>query len=265
MGVVQRLKRIAGGAEDDPAAIERVLGELRAKIAQHQAEAEQLSLEWVSADSSDAAEQIDRRRREALRLAQRDTARLPVLEARLLAAKAEQLAAALARHRGIMRALFPRLQRAIEAAAAVQVEVISARNAAIAELGEGLVSQQLPPLVFLGFILPDLVALWSAEQARIWSAEPPRPPAAPRPQPEKPAPVKAISVAPAAPPPRRPLRQDPPPGEGECAIVFTRGGVELPDGAQAMVGDRLNVRVDEARTDLLRGAADYASKDRANA
>ena len=187
-----------------------------------------------------------------------------MLEARLLAAKAERLAAALARHRGVMRALFPRLQRAIEAAAAVQVEAILARNAAIAELGEGLVSQQLPPLVYLGFLLPDLVALWSAEQARIWSAEPPRPQSAPLPQPAKPAPVKAISVAPPATAARRPLRQDPAPGEGECAIVFIRGGVELPDGERAMVGDRCNVSVDAARTYVMRGCADYP-QDRANA
>jgi hypothetical protein len=62
---------IAGAGEDDPAAIERELAALRAKIAQHQAAAETLAGEWRDADNSDAAEQVDRRRREALRMLER--------------------------------------------------------------------------------------------------------------------------------------------------------------------------------------------------
>ena len=200
-----------------------------------------------------------------MRLAQRDTARLPVLEARLLTANAERRAAALARHRGVMRSLFPRLQRAIEAAAAVQVEVILARNVAIAELGEGLVSQQLPPLVFLGFLLPDLVQIWVREQRQAWSAEPRQPPAAPRPQPAKPAPTKAAPKTPiAAPPtprPARPPRRDPPPQDpGQVVITMLRDGVELGDGTQSVVGDHCTMMVDQARLLVLRGAADYAQQ-----
>jgi NADH:ubiquinone oxidoreductase subunit 6 (subunit J) len=45
------------------------------------------------------------------------------------------------------------LRSAIESAAKVQVEAIEARNRAIAQLGESVVAQYLPPIAFLGLLI----------------------------------------------------------------------------------------------------------------
>src|SRR5215470_1305727 len=129
---------------------------LRAAVEKQEAEEKRLAGEWIFAANSDAAEQIERRRREALGLAERDKARIIELEPRLAAAQAEAQRQALAKHRQIMAGLYPRLRAAIDAAAAVQMDAIRARDAAIAQLGEGIVQQHLPPLAYLGFLLPDL-------------------------------------------------------------------------------------------------------------
>lgn len=262
------LARLMSGADgEDPAAIERELARLREQIEKQVAEATRLGGEWLFADSRDGAEQIDRRRQEALRLAERDRARVLELETRLAAAQAEAQRQALARHRQIMQGLFPRLRAAVAAAAQVQMEAINARNAAIAQLGEGIVSQHLPPVAFLGLLLPDLINLWSAEQEKLWA-----PPAAkPQPAPSKPpaAPAKAAvnGHAPAPQPAQRPkparraARQDPAPRDGEIRVVFMKSGAELPDGTMALAGDEINIRSSEdARILVLRGVADYASR-----
>lgn len=81
-----------------------------------------------------------------------------------------------------------------------------------------------------------------------------------------PAPAKASAPKPpiAAPPALRPLRQDPPPPEGQAALIFLRAGVDLGDGSQSIVGDQCNLGIDQARALVLRGCADYAPKATAN-
>jgi hypothetical protein len=170
MGVLATLtKRISGAEKEDPVALEGELAELRAAIETHETDAKRLAGEWLFADSRDAAEQIDRRRREALRLAERDQARIAELEEQLVVAKGEAQRQALAKHRAVMAGLFPRLRAAIDAAGRVQMEAITARNAAIAQLGEGVVAQYLPPVAFLGLLIPDLIQLWASEQERLWA------------------------------------------------------------------------------------------------
>jgi hypothetical protein len=257
LAVVKRA--ITRGGEDLVEAAEHEPGELRAAIEQYQAEAQRFAADWLHAASQDAAEQFDRQRREALRLIERDTARMPGLEARVVAAKAEKQRQGLARHRAAIAAFVPKLVRAVEVAAEVQVEAIKLREAAVAELVENVVAATIPHLAFNGLLLPDLAAMWRHEVERMFA-----PPAAHAPRPvAAPAPAKASALkpiaAPPAPRPHRALRQDPPAAEDQCAIIFIRGsGVELPDGTQAMVGDRCNVSVDEARLLVLRGVADYA-------
>jgi hypothetical protein len=75
MKALQAFRRISGGASnDDPAPFERELAALRAKIGEHQAQAERLADEWRDADTSVSAELIDRQSREMLRLIERDSA-----------------------------------------------------------------------------------------------------------------------------------------------------------------------------------------------
>lgn len=59
------------------------------------------------------------------------------------------------------------------------------------------------------------------------------------------------------PPPSRPPRDAPPPGEGEIQCVAVRPGVELPDGTPAALGDRFNLPSDQARRLAEGGAVDF--------
>lgn len=240
-----QLKRTTEAAVDLVAAAERALGELRAAIERHQADALRLAADWLHAASQDAAEQFDRQRREALRVIERDTARVPELEAQLVAAKAERRRQGLARHHAMIAAFVPRLVAAVEAAAAVQVEAIKLREAAVAELGENVVAGNIPHLAFNGLLLPDLVAMWRSGVERLFvppAAAPPRPFVVP---PAKNSAAKRPIAAPPAPRPARALRRDPPPVHpDQVSIDLLRAGIDLGDGTQSVVGDRLTMMSD---------------------
>ncbi len=180
MAVISLKRRAAPSTVDgaEPAAIQGELEELRRAIEAHRAEAAKLGAEWLKAGSQAEAERIEARRRECQRVAERDAARLPEIEARIAAAKAARVAGALARHRGALEAIYPRLRAAIEAAGAIQAEAIAARKAAFAELGQSVAEPHLPTIVFRGVLLPDLIALWARETDKIFE-QPWRPPAAP--------------------------------------------------------------------------------------
>src|SRR6202011_4033133 len=107
---------------------------------------------WRDADTAEDAEKIEGRRRECLRLAERGEAALPGMEAAPIAARAERQRDGIARHQKIMRDLYPRLRRALEAAAEVQHEAIDAREAAERELGGGICAIHLPHLSYRGFV-----------------------------------------------------------------------------------------------------------------
>ncbi len=179
VGVVSVLKKAVSG--DGVAALEREIAELRETIASQRAEAVRLGDEWLAAPSQAAAEAIEARRVECLRVAAAAELRLSGLETRLTEARAAAQRDALARHRAVMAGLYPRLRQALDNAAKVQQQVIAARDAAVAELGEGLASVHIPHLAYAGFLYEDLIAMWAADQERIWSApwQPPAPP--PRP------------------------------------------------------------------------------------
>lgn len=267
MGVVAKLtKAISAAGQGDPLeAAERELAELRAAIEHHQAEAARLAADWLHAASQDAAEQFDRQRREALRLIERDTARIPVLESRRLAAKAEMQRQGLARHRAAIAAFVATLVKAVEAAAAAQVQAIRLRDAAIAELGEGVVAANIPHLAFAGLLLPDLVAMWRHEVERMFAppaAAPPRPVAVPAPA--KAAAPKSIAAPPAPRPTRAPRRDPPPEHPDQVAIRMLRNGVDLGDGTQSVIGDECTMMADDGRLLVLRGAADYLPKGTAS-
>ncbi len=264
MKPLELVKRTARAVVDQVAEAEAGLRATRAEIAAARAQAHELDQAWLTASTQEAAEELARRSLELRRVAERGEKQIPQLEAQLVAAKAEQQRQGLARHRAAIAAFVPELVAAVERVAAVQVEAIKLREAANAELGEGVVAANIPHLAYAGILLPDLCAMWRQDLERMFA-----PPAAAPPRPV-PAPVKAAPNPPIAAPPRprpaRPPRRDPPPQDpNQVAVTMLRGGVELGDGTQSVVGDHCTMMVDQARLLVLRGAADYAQKDRANA
>jgi hypothetical protein len=254
-----KIKRAAGGVIDAVADAEAEIRHLAEVEETAKADAERLQRDWLFAENQAAAEQIDRDRIEAERLLARCTALRPELEQRLAAAKAERQREGLARHHAAIAAFAPTLIRAVEAAAELQVEAIVLRDRAVAELSEALVQANIPHLAFNGLLLPDLVQIWAQELRR--SFEPPS---------SKPAPAgrtaaaakanghaKPAAPVPAPPRPKRAARADPLPQSGDqSAVVFLKGGIELPNGDQSLIGDRITMATAQARAYALRGIAD---------
>ena len=140
MKALELVKRTARAAVDQVAEAEAALRAVRAEIEAARAQAHELGHAWLTASTQDAAEEIARRRAELRRVAERGEQQLPQLEAQLVAANAEKQREGLARHRAAIAAFVPELVAAVERAAAVQVQAIKLREAAIAELGEGVVA-----------------------------------------------------------------------------------------------------------------------------
>jgi len=283
MGVVAALKRTIISGDDQAAAIERELVDLRAGIASDRAEALRLGAEWLRAGSQTEAEEHDRRRREYLRIVERDEARLPGLEARLVEARAATQRGALARHRKVIALIYPRLKAALENAADVQVEAMRAREAAVADLGEGAVALHIPAIGYKGLLFKDLIALWAAKQDRVWGMawSPPKPaasrPAIPAGPParseighrlartgaaaESPQ-AAAMTLDPPTPKAPRPLRDDPRPtaGSGMRLIEFRRSNSDL-DGFQVRRGDRIAVPERQAEALVRNSAAIFLDEE----
>jgi hypothetical protein len=256
-----RLLEQPAAAVDAVAAAETELARVRAEIEQAKAEAQQLGQAWLTAATQDAAEAIERQRLESERVAKRDEQQIPQLEARVTAAKAEKQRHGVARHRAAIAAFVPELVAAVEAAAAMQVQAIQLREAAIAELGEGAVQREIPVVGFLGLLLPDLVRDWSRSLQRMFA---PAAAATPRPVASRPSPKAAAAkpvISPPPPRPARPPRRDPPPEHPDQVVVtMLRANVQLGDGSLSVVGDELTLMRDDARQLLLSGAADYVKE-----
>jgi hypothetical protein len=154
----------------------------------------------------------------------------------------------------------------IDAAAAVQGEAIAARQAAIAELGEGVVQANIPALAFMGLLLPDLVEIWGKEMDRFYAAPQPMPtPArALSPPARQPPNLENGSVSLYQPSPpnarvRRALRCDSQAGDGERLISLLRSGVEV-GGFQTIAGDTIAVPIETAKKLVASGAADFTGE-----
>jgi hypothetical protein len=247
---------------DDAASLQQRIDALKREGAEACVEIERLERSRALSENYETAIAVDEKVKRQKWVVDHVDATLPGLEKELAAVRVVNAAAALARHRSNMQALFPKLKKALEAAARLQQEAIAIRDAAAAELGNAAVEVNLPRLVYLGFLLDPLIQIWVAEQSKLWS-----PKAAPAPV-ALPAPAKPVAVLPpksnaiAGPPAptarpiprRRPLRDDEP-ADGETLVQVLRAGVELPDGTQAYVGDRLALAATEANILILRGAA----------
>jgi hypothetical protein len=266
-------KRLMTSKGDDVAALLQQIAALKTEGAEASAAVDALKRDRALATSYDKAVELDGRIARQVWTTEHLAAALPELELRLAAARAADQAAALARHKGILLDLYPKLKRAIFAAVDLQHEAIAAREAACKELGEATVFRNLPTIAFAGFLLKDLVAIWQAENDRVFAdlARKPTPAAIPAPvraalpPPAKPKTPVAEPKQPAARPPRV-VRHDAFPTDGQQAlVVFMRSGVELPDSTTARIGDEVALPVEQARALVLRGACDYVSAPAAEA
>src|SRR5437773_2309876 len=145
---IDQLADIEGRIQAERATIDDAVRELR-----------ELEQQRVVADNFDAATALDGRIARLRWSIERAEALLPQLQLEAEAAVAERRREALARHKATIAKIYPRLRKAIDAAAAVQSEAIAARQAAIAELGEGVVAANISALAFVGLLLPDLVEI----------------------------------------------------------------------------------------------------------
>jgi hypothetical protein len=262
--VLAVVKKLLNNKADDAASLQQQIDALRREGADASAEIERLKGEAAAAPSYDEARDIEDRINRQIWVTRHCAAALPELEQRLAAARAAAQAAALAAHTRVLINLYPKLKAAILAAVEIQREVMLARQAAVAELGENMVARNLPTPAFAGFLLPDLVQIWAHENDRVFAdlARKPRP--APIPAPVRaalPAPAEAKAAAAAAPAPaKRVARHDPFPTDGrEALVTFLRAGAELPDGTTAGTGDEIALPVEVARALVQRGAADYVT------
>jgi hypothetical protein len=243
--------------------LERQIGALKSEASEASAEIDRLTRERLLAANYDDAREIDDRMRRPAWICEHAAALLPDLEQRLAAVRVADQAAAIARHKGRLLELYPRLKAAILAAVDAQELVIAARREAVQELGEGPVSIHLPQIVFQGFLARDLVVdIWQRENDRL-IADLARKPQRVVPPPAVVAPVKPkmITATPAvaapAPRPPRARREAELPADGYAQIIFLRSGVDLGDGELSITGDKVNLPAAAARALVQSGAADY--------
>lgn len=187
MGIVERMKRKDQPEIDRAAVIEEQIAALRRNISERGDEAQKLSADWLHAESQAEAEEIERRRRECLRVIGRDEQRLPELQTRLAEIKAEKQRAELRWHQAEARRVYQALRAALAVAIEAQVAAMRTRDAAISALGSGVVGSYIPVAAYAGFLMPDLFKIWTDQNDRVFAPEamtrPAQPGPAPRPVP----------------------------------------------------------------------------------
>jgi hypothetical protein len=267
MGTLMQMVENAVGVGDSVGDLVGRIEAERAKLAASMQEVERLEAVRVGADSYEDAQAAESRLGRVRWEISRINAALPVLESRLVDARAVAQRAGIARHLDIARKLFPELAQAIRVAAAVQQRVIDARTVAIAELGDGITQIHIPHVSFRGLLLTDLILAWERDVARSFPAKS-APVATPAPKPAVAAAVKPVPVAPAKPvapvPPAEPAKPKPrrEPRRDRVApngrlVTLMRSGVELPDGTQGVVGDVVAMLATDAERLVMSGAGDY--------
>jgi hypothetical protein len=126
-----------------------------------------LKAERADAASYDKARDLDDRINRQIWICENAARAIPQLELQLGAARAAQQAQALARHKNALLELYPRLKKAIVTAVALQKEAMALRDSACRELGEAVVSRNLPALGYAGFLRNELYEIWQRENDRI--------------------------------------------------------------------------------------------------
>ncbi len=255
------VEKVLKRGRDDVAALQQRIAALKAEAAAAVAEIEKIEGERTLADSYEAAGQLDERCRRLRWTIEHAAALLPDLEARLARATAEKRQTALARHRAIAAEAYRKLRGAVIEAGRLQGEAMRLRNDAIAELGEGLVSVELPVVAFRGMLVPDLIQLYLDQNDRVFA--PPQRQPKPVAVVQKPAAQKppVVQIPPAAVAPRRAARKprrDAAPAEGEKLVSILRPGVEV-GGGQCQIGDVVKLPLEEATRLVASGAADFVN------
>ena len=288
-----RLLKVIGNGPDEIAELEELIAAERRKGAEASAELERLDEERRRAPDFESARAVDEAIARCRWQMEHADALLPELGRQLSVLKAQRQAAAAVRHHKAAERVFRKLRVAIDAAAAVQLEAIAARNAAIADLGEGGAAR-IPAVAYMGFLLPDLVAVWATDLERAFSGPPPKP----KPVPPSPATIEKSlahfrqrertrenqfivesleeqlrqaaperagprAINPAlndtsqpVPRPKREPRRDTQAGKGERLVQILRTGVDVA-GYQAGLGDVLSVPIAVAEGLVRGGAAEF--------
>jgi len=261
------IKRVMSGKGDDAAALQQQITSLKTEGAEASEEIDRLKAERASAATYDEARELDERIDRQIWITQHAAAAIPGLELQLGAVRAAAQAAALVRHKGILVALYPKLKAALLAAVEAQEMVLAARETASKEIGEAVVSRNLPAIAYAGFLTRDLVVgIWQRENDRVIAdlartskpAAIPAPVRAALPAPEQKA--NPIIAAPAPRPARVPRRDAFPIDDQHALVVFLNSGVDLQDGSIAGIGDEIALPAEQARQLVLRGAADYVQE-----
>ncbi len=280
----QLLKVFTGQPADDVAALAAEIDAEKAKASEACSRLEWLERERKTADTFEKACGLDDQIAELRWTIGKADERLPHLEGRLRAARAEKQAAALARHQAILRKRYPKFRAALQEAVEQQAEVIREREAAVGELGEHLAQIHLPHIAYAGFLFKDLLAIWTAEQDRVFADPLPKPVVvAPRPVAAPAAkPTARTSTGEAASPdfgfgwtsrqpgdepvaapepqprPKRVPRRDTP-AAGQRLITILRSTVDV-DGYLAINGDVLAVSIAAGEALVKGGAADFTGE-----
>ncbi len=271
------------GKGDAVASLTAKISENRARTAAAEVSIDRLTAESEAAENFEAArateERITRLRWDVRTLVRA----LPELEAELAAARSEKQNAAIVKHQIAAAALWAKLKKAVETAAALQAEAITARNAAEAEIGGNAAAQYLPVVVYRGFVLPEFVSIWAAETDRVVAAM--QPPAAahlriaPKTAPPAFGPgaigvgdldriggrtADRTAVLVRKPPPDPVLRAAPsPPSQpvaGYVEMVVSRGGYTTPDGFQRSRGEHIFLPAETAKIAAGNGAIEFVTR-----
>jgi hypothetical protein len=239
------------------------------------AESERLATLAATELNDDAAEEALRQSRSQDRAARRAEARIDELRERLAAAQWQQRDRAFRRHQKELAKLVQRVVETMREAVEANAALATARHTAIGEVGTSI---SVCPGPYLGIPLADLFGTWRRQAERqlktLESASLPPPPPAPgaAPVPIQPLPVPAkppVAVvpqpvpAPVPPPvpasrPKRQLRRDPAPPPGFKQVHIMRNDViDVGDGTQAGLNDRVNLPEDNARRLVETGVGNY--------
>lgn len=193
-------------------------------------------------------------------------------------------------HREQTRAVFQKLDAALKAAVAANVEVTQIFDAAARELGGNDAQRLIPILYYGGMVNPEGYEIWRDFVRSMIDRAPAMVPAASSPQ-ANPTPKRSSMVGavvldlwnpapplnppppgihghmvrlgdPPANPPAKPLRPlfDDVAGAGEQRVKILRTGYETPDGRQCRNGDVVALPASIAQKVIEHGAGEYAGR-----
>ncbi|MEA2757311.1 MAG: hypothetical protein QOJ54_3600 [Aliidongia sp.] len=252
---------------DDVASLKAKIETVCAEGLTATAEIERIDAAIKAPGNREAFKDLKRQRAEQEENAEYAAGELVRLQAQLATAKVLQDQRAFARHDKAIRALYPKLRAAMIAAGRVQAEVIAAREAACAEVGEGIVNSRIPFFAYRGLVLDEFIKLWTDDTDRVLAAPVAKPRPVPAVKPPTPPPIisamtpHGIRLDELPPPlPPKPVREPaPPPAQGEVRVVICNGNVTDTAGTAHATGATINLRAEQARALALKGMVEIVA------